>query len=105
MVEFAMGLSMASMFAQVMQNSFKNTPNMVLANNEAAPPPKYIYAIIDGEQEGPFSLGEVADLIRNGEVTLDTYIWKPGMQEWKAAKEVSDVGFVMETTPPQTPNL
>ncbi len=99
-----MGLSMASMFAQVMQNSFNNTARVV-AGNDAAPPPKYIYAIIEGAQKGPFSLGEIAEFVRAGSVTLDTFIWKPGMQEWKQAKDVADIGFKVESTPPQMPEL
>ncbi len=106
MMELAMGLSMATMFTQVMQNSFNNTPRgLVNQTTQATPPPKYIHAIIGGVQRGPFSLGEVAELIRSGEITLDTYMWKPGMQEWQPAKEVADIGIQMETTPPQAPKL
>lgn len=104
MVELAMGLSMASLFAQAMNATFQNNARM-LGNNEVAVPPKYIYAIIDGQQQGPFSQGEVMQLIRDEKVTLETYIWKAGMPEWKPAKEVTDITPGLEQTPVSIPNL
>ncbi|MCH5231393.1 MAG: CD225/dispanin family protein [Muribaculaceae bacterium] len=45
------------------------------------------YAMIDGEQKGPFSLEE---LPANG-VRPSTYIWCKGMPEWQRAEENADV--------------
>ncbi len=104
MVELAMGLSMASLFSQAMNSTFQNTVR-TLGNDQVAAPPKFIYAMIDGRQAGPMSLGEVAELIRGGKITMETYIWKPGMAEWKPAKEVNDVSPSFEVAPPEAPNL
>ena len=104
MVELAMGLSMASLFTQAMNSTFQNTAR-TQTNNQMTEPPRFLYAIVGGRQQGPMSLGEVAELIRNGQVTMDTYIWKPGMPEWKRASEVDDLNPTFEIAPPAAPEL
>ena len=102
MVEFAMGFSMASLFHKAMETTYANTTPL-LNNNQVNTPAKYIYAIIDGQQQGPFSLGEIMDCIRSGKIIPETYIWKPGMQEWKLAKDIEDIAPDVNMVPPQVP--
>lgn len=102
MVEFAMGFSMASLFHKAMESTYTNTAPL-LDNNQMNAPAKYIYAIIDGQQQGPFSLGEIMDSIRSGKIVPETYMWKPGMQEWKLAKEITDIAPAVDMLPPETP--
>lgn len=45
------------------------------------------YAIIDGEQSGPYTLDELAD---KG-IGPDTYVWSKGMSDWERADEVADI--------------
>lgn len=100
MVEFAMGLSMASLFTKAMNNTFDNTQR-ILNNSQLNNSAKYIYAVIDGAQSGPYSLGEVIDMIKSGSITLETYIWKSGMPEWMRAKDVTDISPNFCLTPPE----
>lgn len=102
MVEFAMGLSMASLFNQAMNNTFVNTAKK-FNNDQLDIPPRYIYAIIGGAQKGPFSLGEVMAFIKSGDITPESYMWKPGMPEWKLAKDITDIAPGLEFMPPQSP--
>ena len=90
MLEMAMGLSMTSLFQQTMSNSLQTLNNQVNATHTPAPP-RYIYAVIEGRQQGPFSLGEVVEYIRKGVITPQTYIWKQGMQDWLPAEQVKDL--------------
>ncbi|MDR2472069.1 MAG: DUF4339 domain-containing protein [Tannerella sp.] len=90
MVEMAMGLSMASLFANAMNETSKNMTR-AFNNDQFTAPPKYIHAIIDGQQRGPFSLGEIKAMIQSGTITLDSYMWKPGMVDWQVAKEITDI--------------
>lgn len=102
MVEFAMGISMASLFANAMNSAYVN--NMRLNNNDQfIVPPKYIHAIINGKSKGPLSLGDVISMVQSGEITPDTYMWKPGMADWKLAKDITDIGLSFDITPPQIP--
>lgn len=101
MVEMAMGLSMASLFSQAMNSAFANSTR--IQHDPLNTPAKYLYAIIDGEQKGPYSPGEIMAFIHAGSVTPETYMWKPGMPEWKRAKEITDIAPGIELVPPAAP--
>lgn len=102
MMEMAMGLSMASLFQKAMTTAGENLQQSLDPANPA-PPPRYVYAMIAGRQQGPFSLGEVVEHIRAGEITPETYIWKAGMAAWKPACEVKDLEPELGSVPPQMP--
>ncbi len=60
--------------------------------------PKW-FAMIAGKQEGPFDLRALGQKAGVGEVTLRTYLWKPGMDNWKRAADVPDVSAVFAAAP------
>lgn len=45
------------------------------------------FAMIDGEQRGPFELNELS----GAGVTPDTYVWCKGMTDWEKAEDVADI--------------
>ncbi|MCC6337016.1 MAG: zinc-ribbon domain-containing protein [Myxococcales bacterium] len=49
------------------------------------------YAMIQGAQVGPLDLRALSAKVNGGEVTLRTYLWKPGMGDWKRASDVPEV--------------
>ena len=49
------------------------------------------YAMVQGKQVGPLDLRALSEKVSAGEVTLRTYLWKPGMGDWKRASDVPDV--------------
>lgn len=102
MMEMAMGFSMASLFHKAMETTYANTLPM-FNNNEINTPPRYLYAIINGQQVGPFSPGELMEQIRAGNVSSETYMWKPGMQEWKMAKDIDNITPGIDLIPPLAP--
>lgn len=53
-------------------------------------------------QLGPLSLQQVRDLLDGGVITAETYVWRPGMSDWKEAREVPDLAPLLQpsTTPP-----
>lgn len=52
------------------------------------------FAMIGGAQQGPFDLASLKTKVDGGEVTLRTYLWKPGMADWKRASDVPEVSPV-----------
>lgn len=102
MVDMAMGLSMASLFNQQLSTSVNNALKP-MNNAQAAAPAKYIYAIIGGKQQGPFSLGEIMEMVKNGDIVPESYMWKPGMPEWKQASDISDIAPGLDQIPPVIP--
>lgn len=104
MLETALALSMAPMFTQAMSSVCKANINSIGATSNHEPP-RYIYAIINGKQQGPFSMGEILERKNAGEITPETYIWKAGLQEWKKAKDVEDIRPNLEQLPPPLPQF
>jgi predicted Zn finger-like uncharacterized protein len=52
------------------------------------------YAMVKGVQVGPLDLRALSTKVSAGEVTLRTYLWKPGMGDWKRASDVPEVSPV-----------
>ncbi|MBB4069227.1 putative RDD family membrane protein YckC [Salinibacter ruber] len=55
------------------------------------------YYAVDGERKGPLTEEEIVQLIYEGDLDLDDFIWKPGMDDWK---QISDVEDIPPTPPP-----
>lgn len=60
---------------------------------------KQYYIIINNEQQGPFSLNELAEL----ELTENTLVWKKGFESWVEAKTIDDIFDILKVTPPPLP--
>ncbi|MCA9546714.1 MAG: DUF4339 domain-containing protein, partial [Myxococcales bacterium] len=48
------------------------------------------YALVQDEQLGPMSMQELGELFTQGVVTVDTFIWREGMAEWKPLTQVDE---------------
>lgn len=61
-------------------------------------------------QLGPLTLEQMIELAQDGVIAQDTFVWKPGMSEWRQANEVSELrtSFFTPATqlmpPPAPPN-
>ena len=56
------------------------------------PPPLAQYQIaVNGQTMGPFDLDSVALMIRNGQITAQTQIWRQGMTRWSTAETVREL--------------
>lgn len=106
-----MGLGMGFVLAQQM-GTMMTPPQPAAAPAAGAapitPPPvpqlSYFYAI-NGQQQGPVSFERLQELFASRTVNRDTLIWKQGMAEWIALKEVSELkSFLGGNTPPPLPN-
>ena len=52
------------------------------------------YAMIHGKQTGPMGMRDLMLKVQAGEITLRTYLWKPGMGDWKRSADVPEVSPV-----------
>ncbi len=55
-----------------------------------------IYLIENGQKAGPFTLWQLREKMRGGDVTRDTLAWEPGMTNWAPAGEIGSVRFEFE---------
>ena len=97
----AMGQQMAGMMnnlGQQMQNGINTPPPM----------PNVQYHIsVNGQQMGPFQMLQLQQMAQSGQLTQQTYVWKPGMANWEFAGNVPELAslFSMGTPPPPPPSV
>ena len=103
LVEFGMSMTIANQMASSMNETLKQ---MDVPGAGKVMPQKaetVYYAVIDGKQEGPYSITELSRLIADKKIVKETYIWKPGMKEWELAGNVDEVLRLVALTPPPIP--
>lgn len=103
LVEFGMGMAVANQMVGSMNQSLNQmavpgTGKAMPTNTESI-----YYVIMDGKSAGPFSLTELSRLIADKKVLKETYVWKPGMQQWDLAENISEVLKLVALTPPPIP--
>lgn len=113
LMELSMGLSMATVFARAMGNMMEHSMAQVERANAPLGDPSfatgqistqaYIHAIMDGRQQGPFTLSQILSFIREGRITAETYMWKPGMTAWMHAVDIEDIAPDLQCVPPPIP--
>lgn len=60
--------------------------------NMAQPTPQVQYMIgVNGQQVGPFDWDQLQQLVLQGQLTTQTYVWKPGMANWDFAGNVQEL--------------
>lgn len=68
------------------------------------PPPSFsFYALIDNKQYGPYDKIQFKRLVDNDMVNMDTFVWKEGMAQWQAAKDVPEMEEFFPKKNSQTP--
>lgn len=56
-----------------------------------------------GTQQGPVELADLRDLVLDGTVRPDTYVWADGMPEWRPAARVPALVPPADQAPPGWP--
>lgn len=102
MVGGAMGQQMAGMMQNVGQQ-------MQGAMNMPPPMPNVQYHIsVNGAQSGPFTVPQLSQMVQNGQINVQTYVWKQGMPNWEMAGNVQELSPLFAppatgATPPPPP--
>ncbi len=93
----AMGGQMAGMMNQMGQN-------MNQQQNTPPPPPQLLYNVsINGQSTGPFNVAQLQQMIQNGQLNVNTHVWKQGMANWELAGNVQELASLFNATPPPPP--
>ena len=95
----ALGGQMAGMLGSVAQQ----------AQQPMSPPPpptttQYMISN-NGNQLGPYTIPQMEQMVQNGTLTKDTYVWKSGMNQWELARNVSELASIFTQTPPPPPGM
>ena len=72
---------------------------------QATPQVSYMIGV-NGQQAGPFDWNQLQQLVQQGQLTQQTYVWKQGMANWEFAGEVQELQpLFMNAAPPQMPGM
>ncbi len=97
-------MGMAMMQQMMNQQQQQNTQNQNQGGNVPPPPPvTQYYVSVNGQQAGPFDMNTLQQMIAQGQLTKETYVWKQGMQGWLAAGQVPEVAALFGAVPPPPP--
>jgi hypothetical protein len=55
------------------------------------------FVLLDGKRHGPFTYADLTRAARDGLITADTNVWRPGWEKWHPARRVK--GLVSEQAP------
>lgn len=100
LVEFGMSFAIARQMVGAMNETITNMHIPGAMNSMQPTIPQFYYAIIDGNQSGPYSEQELSRLISDKKVHKETHIWKPGMNNWDIAQNIPDVLKLVVLSPP-----
>jgi hypothetical protein len=94
----AMGNQMAGMMNQMGNTMNPQTPT----NNQTPPPPPVTqyFLSVNGQQVGPFNMQQLQQMVMNGQLVINTYVWKQGMQNWVEAGQVIELQSLFNSMPP-----
>jgi hypothetical protein len=104
LVEFGMSLAVAQQMVQTINNAMTNMHVPGAMNPIQSSPQQFYYAMIEGNQAGPFSEQELSRLISEKKVVKETYIWKPGLVKWEIAEKLPEVLKLVALSPPPFQN-
>lgn len=95
----AIGGQMANMVSSMgnqMNNQWQQTAAM--QNSAPTPPPmpgaapSTLYTVaINGQQYGPYNYAQMGDMVRNGQINAQTFVWAQGMPQWTPAGQVPEL--------------
>ena len=100
LVEFGMGMAVAQQMVNTMNSAITNIHIPGSMNPTETAAPHFYYAMVDGNQAGPFSEQELSRLIAEKKIVKETYIWKPGLLNWKMAEQIPEVLKLVALNPP-----
>ncbi len=49
------------------------------------------HVVVAGEQQGPFAPRQIGELLAEGKIDWEAYVWREGMDGWQPAKDVEDL--------------
>lgn len=63
------------------------------------------YIGINGQQYGPCDWNKLQQLVQQGRLTQQSYVWKNGMAQWEFAGNVAELAPLFQGTAPQMPGM
>lgn len=93
MTGMMMGGAMGQQMAGMMNNMGQQMQNGMNQQAQTPPPMPTVqyYVAVNGQQIGPFNMPQLQQLVQNGRLTPQTYVWQQGMAGWELAGNRQDL--------------
>lgn len=75
-----------------------------MPGTKAVPQVQYFVGV-NGQQAGPFNWQQLQQLVAQGQLTQQTYVWKQGMPQWQFAGQVQELQPLFASAAPQMPGM
>jgi predicted transcriptional regulator len=105
MTGMMMGGAMGNQMAGMMNNMGNTMNPQTPTNNQTPPPPpvtQYLLSL-NGQQEGPFNMQQLQQMVMNSQLQTNTFVWKQGMPNWVEAGQVMELQSLFNSIPPPPP--
>ncbi len=90
--------------ASQMPGSSMGMPSMGAPGMAAEPNVQYMVGV-NGQQAGPFNWQQLKQLVQQGQLTAQAYVWKQGMPQWALAGQVAELQPLFANAMPQMPGM
>jgi hypothetical protein len=91
-----------------MMNQMGNTMNPQSPQNPQMPPTPpsvQFFVAVNGQQTGPFNMQQLQQLVSNGQLQSNSFVWKQGMQNWEEASKLIELQSLFGAVPPPPPPM
>lgn len=97
-LELGAGVAVGTQVGQMASEHLNITPRT------APPIPSVLYYLaINGNQQGPYQLEQIKQMIATRTISTETLVWKEGMQNWSALSSLTEFSTSFIQTPPPIP--
>ena len=100
LVEFGLGMGIAQQMVKSMNASMQNMHIPGAMNPMEQSKQNLYHVVLEGKQVGPLSESELTRLICEKKIAKETFVWMPGMTNWKIIENVPEVLKLVALTPP-----
>ncbi|WP_417547693.1 DUF4339 domain-containing protein [Marinobacter segnicrescens] len=100
LLEFGLGMTAAQHMVKSMNDSLESMQIPGTDRSKFGVPQAKYFVVIDEEVVGPLTDSEMFQCTTSGHLQKDTYVWMPGMTDWKRAAEVPEVIKFVALCPP-----
>lgn len=94
----------SSMGAPQMPGASMGMPSMGAPAMPAEPNVQYMVGV-NGQQAGPFNWQQLKQLVQQGQLTAQAYVWKQGMPQWAMACQVAELQPLFANAMPSMPGM
>jgi len=101
-----MGMGMGMAMGGQMANAMSQPQQQQQAAAPAPPPPPPVlqfHVTSGGQQQGPFDMTVLQQMVSQKQLTKETLVWKAGMAGWIAAGQVPELANLFAAVPPPPP--